>query len=594
MASCRQALAINPNFALAYYNLGNALQALRQFDDAVVSYHRSLTINPEYAKAHNNLGTALQDLGQLDEAAASFRRALAVKPEFVEAHSNLGNVLRDLGQLVEAIASCRRALEIKSDCAEAHSNLGAALELLGQHDEAATSFRRSLAIKPDFAVAQSHLLFCLSHSESVDAQALFAEHLRFGEQFEAPLRAQWPQHSNSRDPERRLQVGFVSGDLRNHAMASFIEPVLAHLSCHQHLSLHAYSNSVIEDEVTLRLRGYMRHWHPIVGLSDNALAQKIMADGIDVLIDLSGHTAHHRLLGFAHKPAPVQASWMGYPGTTGLRAMDYYFTDRFILPHAQFASQFTEQLVYLPASAPFMPATEAPAVNALPALTNGYITFGSFNRLAKISRSVIALWAQLLRTLPNAILLMGGMPEESKCDTLIDWFAQEGITRDRLRLHGYSDMKSYLALHHQVDICLDTFPYNGGTTTLHALWMGVPTLTLAGNTAAGRTGAGILGHAGLDAFVTDTEKAFVQAGRAWADDLAALSVIRAGLRERFASSATGQPALIAAGLERALRIMWQRWCAGQPPAPIDVGDHQIERDSSPLPMMNIQILSEPG
>jgi predicted O-linked N-acetylglucosamine transferase (SPINDLY family) len=244
--------------------------------------------------------------------------------------------------------------------------------------------------------------------------------------------------------------------------------------------------------------------------------------------------------------------------------MDYFLTDRFFLPPGQFDRQFTEKIAYLPASAPFLPSRDAPPVNALPALSNGYVTFGSFNRLSKLSRSVIALWSQLLRALPNSRVLLGGMPEDVKCDTLIEWFAQEGISRKRLDFYPHSDINSYLTLHHQVDICLDTFPYNGGTTTLHALWMGVPTLTLAGRTAAGRSGAAILGHAGLETFVAHDAADFARKGLFWAGNLAALSDIRAGLRERFAKSAMHQPAMVAAGMESALRIMWQRWCAGLP------------------------------
>ena len=288
------------------------------------------------------------------------------------------------------------------------------------------------------------------------------------------------------------------------------------------------------------------------------------------------------MLTFARKPAPVQASWMGYPGTTGLRAMDYYVADRFFLPHEQFAGQFTEELVYLPANAPFMPSEAAPAVNALPAVRNGYLTFGSFNRSSKISRSVIALWGQLLRASPDSRMLLGGLPEEGKYDTLIQWFAQEGIARERLSFHARSGMDRYLGLHHQVDICLDTFPYSGSTTTLHALWMGVPTLTLAGGTPAGRTGASILGHVGLGAFVTHDAEEFVRQGVSWAGKLEGLSEIRAGLRERFANSALGRPALVAAGLERAMRIMWRRWCDGVPPGALDVSDTQIDHETRRL------------
>lgn len=569
-ASYRRALKIKPGFADAHNNLGNVLRELGQPDSAAASCRRAIGIKPDYAEAHCNLGNALRDLGQFDAAAASYRRAIEIKPDLPEAHNSLGATLRDLGQLDDALASCRRALEIRPGYAEGHSNLGSVLQERGHFDAAVASYYRALELRPDFVEVFSNLLFCISHSEKFRPAALFAEHLRFGEQFEAPLRPFWPTHANRRDAGRCLQVGFVSGDLRNHAVASYVEPLLPHLAGHASLTLHAYSNHATEDAVSLRLRRHFTHWNPITRLSDAALAEKIRADGIDILIDLSGHSAKHRLLTFARKPAPVQASWIGYPGTTGLRAVDYYLVDRFFLPPGQFDAQFTEKIVHLPAGAPFLPHEAAPPVNTLPALNKGYITFGSFNQPRKLSRSVIALWSQLLRALPDARMLLGAMPEDGKYDVLIDMFAGEGIARDRLSFHPRCSMEAYLALHHQVDVCLDTFPYNGGTTTLHAAWMGVPTLTLAGDAPSGRSGAAILGHAGLDEFVAHDAADFVQKGLSATGNLSALASLRAGLRKRFGQSAMRQPALVAAGLERALRIMWQRWCAGLVPETFEV------------------------
>jgi predicted O-linked N-acetylglucosamine transferase (SPINDLY family) len=576
LESYRRALVLKPGSAEMHFNMAVALQSLGQLSEAVVSYRRVLEIEPNFAEAHNNLGNILTELWQLNSAVESYRRALQLKPDYVKAYSNLGNALTELGQLNDAVANCSRALELKPDFADAHINLGNSFRDLGQHDDAVASYRRALDIKPDLPIAHSNLLFCLNHKEDVDAQTLFAEHCRFAEQFEAPLRANWPQHSNSRNPERCLQVGFVSADLRNHPVAHFFEPVLDYLARYPHLSLHAYYNHTIEDSVTQRLQGYFANWHTIAGLPDDALAQKIRDDGIDILYDLSGHTGKHRLLTFARKPAPVQVSWIGYPGTTGLSSIDYYFADRFLSPPGQLDNQFTEKIVHLPANAPFLPSKDAPPVNALPAMSNGFITFGSFNRPSKISRSVIALWAQLLRALPDSRMLLGAMSQDSNYNTLIEFFAQEGIARDRLSFHVRSDMDAYLGLHQQVDICLDTFPYNGGTTTCHALWMGIPTLTLAEKVVPGRQGAAVMGHVGLDAFVAHNAADFVQKGLSCAGNLVALSDIRMGLRERFAKSAMGQPAVVAEGVERALRIMWQRWCAGLPAESFEVSWQDID------------------
>ncbi|MGZ5076723.1 MAG: tetratricopeptide repeat protein [Methylobacter sp.] len=570
-------LELKPDFAEAYNNLGNALQDRGQLDDAAACYRRALELRQDYADAYRNLGNTLLKLGLPDQAMACYQQALTLNPGLADAHNNIGNILQERGQLEQALACYRRALTIKPDFSEAHSNQGNILFGQGCLSEAEVSYRQALAINPGLAEAYSNLLFCFSHNQDLTPAALLAEHRRFGEQFETPLRPSWPEHSNSREPERGLQIGFVSGDLRAHAVANFIEPVLAHLSAYPQLVLHGYYNHTIEDEVTRRLRSYLPHWHPVAGLTSEALAEQIRADRIDILIDLSGHTAKNRLPTFARKPAPVQVSWMGYPGTTGLGGMDYFLADRFLLPSGQFDEQFTEKIVRLPASAPYQPDSSAPPVNALPALTNSYITFGSFNRQSKLTRPTVGLWSQLLRALPDSRMVLGGMSEEGQYGELISWFEQEGISRERLSFYTRCNIADYLGLHQHVDICLDTFPYNGGTTTLNALWMGVPTLTLAGWAVPSRQGATALGHVGLDAFVARDQADFVRKGLSWSGDPAALSRIRAQLRERIRQSAIGQPELVAKSLECALRAMWQRWCAGLPAEAFEVNWQDNER-----------------
>ena len=571
----RKALKIKPNYARAQNNLSISLLKMGRLEDAAASYRQTIKIKPDDAEAHWALGFVLHKLGRVNEAIEGYELALKIDPKIAEAHSNLAAALRDLGRLGEAETSSRRALLLKPDFVEAHSNLGTTLHDLGRLDEAEASLRQALKLKPNFAEAHSNLLFSLTQNAKTDAEKLFLEHREFGMQLEAGALSNTPQYANNRDTERCLQVGFVSGDFRNHAVAYFIGPIIAHLSKLPQLSLHAYSNHVIEDDTTRRFHGYFAHWNRISGISDAALAEKIQNDKIDILIDLSGHTYYNRLPAFARKPAPIQASWIGYPGTTGMQAIDYYFSDRFLLPPGQFDSRFTEKIVHLPANAAFLPNPGAPPVNSLPALTCGRVTFGSFNSLSKLNQYVIATWAMIMRDVPDSRMVIGGMPEVGQYDQLFQWFMQEGISRDRLDFYPRSSMEHYLLLHQQVDICLDTFPYNGGTTTLHALWMGVPTITLAGNTVAGRTGAGILGHVGLEAFIAHDAAGFVQKGLFWAGNLNALSDIRTELRERFARSALGQPELIAAGLERALHIMWQRWCENLPAESFEVTKQEV-------------------
>lgn len=580
-AALRSALRLRPGLPEAHYNLASALGQQGRLREAEDEWRQALACKADFPEALVGLGIVLKQLGQLPAAEENLRRALAIRPDLGEAHNTLGAILRDQHRLTEAEASLHRALAIKPELAGAWLNLGVTCADLGRHEEAERACRRALALQPDYWLAHSNLLYCLTHNERCSAGELFAEHLRFAELFEAPLRNEWLPHGNTREAERRLQIGFVSGDLRHHAVASFLEPVLTELARYPTLVLHAYSNYPLEDEVSDRLRQYFTNWQAVAGIADDDLAQRIRADGIDILIDLSGHTGHHRLLTFARKPAPIQASWIGYPGTTGLQSIDYFLADRFFLPVGEFDDQFTETIVRLPASAPFLPSADAPAVGPLPALACGHLTFGSFNRPTKISPAVVALWCQLLRALPGSRMLLAAMRPDGRAEQLAGEFAENGIARERLLFQPRSDMRTYLELHQQVDICLDTFPYTGGTTTLHACWMGVPTLTLAGATVPGRAAASTLGHVGLPGFIAPDANEFVTRGREWAADLEQLATLRAGLRERLQQSALGHPELVAAGLERTFRMIWQRWCQGLAPRAFEITANDLTAQARP-------------
>ena len=565
----RNALALKPDFAMAWSNLGATLNDLGKAGDAMACCLQALELDPNYAEAYFNLANAQRDLGRPDDAAKSYRLAIGIRPQFPDAWMNLGNALAALGQLGEAVDCLRRALQFDPGYARAHMNLGNALKDMGCLDEALASYRRALDIDPDYAEAYSNLLFCRSHIEVPDPSELFLEHREFGQRYEEASSLLRSTHVNLRDPERRLRVGFVSADLRNHAVASFFEPVLE-LLCHSpQLSLHAYSNHPVEDDVTLRMKGHFAHWTSVARWSDEALAQKIRDDGIDILVDLSGHTGKNRLRVFARKPAPIQASWLGYPGTTGLKAVDYYLADHFLLPDESFQVLFTERIVYLPATAPFLPSSAAPDVGDLPALRNGFITFGSFNRMSKLSPSVVALWSELLRELPQSRMILVGIPSDA-VERVAGWFADNRVARQRLELHPRCEMSQYLLAHQAVDLCLDTFPYHGATTTSHALWMGVPTLTLTGRTVQSRVGSAILTALGLEPFVSSSHQDFVSKGVRIASDVPSLARLRSGLRARFKACPVTQPALISSALERALRLMWRRWCADLPPTCLDV------------------------
>ncbi len=562
--SYRQALVIRPDYADALNNLGTALRQIGQYQEAEKSLRFANEISPDHPEILNNLGNVLKDQGNTVQASEFYRRALALKPAFPEAIINLGCLLVDQGKLDEAKRCFLAALELRPDHAEARFNLALCQSALAMHEAALQNYRRVISLRPEWAAAYSSFLFCLAQQhDQLNRTEVLAECRRFAEVFEAPQRVSWRAHTNVRDQSRELRVGFVSADFRRHAIANFIEPIVHGVRSRKRLELYAYYNHSQRDNVTARLVSLFHHWRDVAKIGDDALADLVRDDAIDILIDLSGHSAGNRLPCFARKPAPIQITWMGFPGTTGLSAMDYYLTDMQCLPPGEYVDQFVETIEYLPASAAFSPGMDTPPVNPLPALRNGYMTFGSFNRPNKINRWVVALWANIMRQLPSSRMLIGAMPadDDEFWSRLVSWFEDAGIEASRLTGYPNAGMDAYLRLHHEVDVCLDTFPYNGGTTTLYALWMGVPTLTIAGSTAAGRSGAAILAHVGLHDFVAHDQIEFVGNTMKWATRLDDLLLLRQELRHRLLSSPIGQPSVVAQGFEDKMLEVWKRWCA---------------------------------
>ena len=367
VAQYQEALRLKPDYAEAHNNLGNALKEQGQLAEAVAQYQEAIRLKPDYAEAHNNLGNALREQGQLAEAVAQYQEALRLKPDYAEAHNNLGIALKEQGQLAAAVAQYQEALRLKPDYAEAHSNLGVALKEQGQLAEALAQYQEALRLKPDYAEAHSNMLFCLTHDPHAAPSRIFAEHCRW-----ATLHATVPvlTHDNDPSPHRRLRLGYVSPDFRQHAVARFIEPVLA-AHDHEQFQVFCYANNVRRDAVTQRLQQHADTWCSIVGWSDQQVAERIRQDTIDILVDLAGHTANNRLLVFARKPAPVQVTYIGYPNTTGLTTMDYRLTDAVMDPPGE-AVLNTEELVRLPRGVCcFAPPSDAPAGDCLASATVG-------------------------------------------------------------------------------------------------------------------------------------------------------------------------------------------------------------------------------
>lgn len=575
----RRTLELDAGDSETHNHLGVALQELEQYDAATAAYERALELEPKNISALCNLGSTRQAQKQLEHAKQTYLAVLEIDPAFERAHFALGNCYVLMNEQLLALECYHKTLEINPDYRDAYVNISATFSNIGRIEEAIEACRKGLAICPLWETLFSNYLFLLSHSTEIDPQALFAEHQRFSDTFETHIAQGRAEHSNTRDPLRTLKVGFVSGDLHNHPVPHFLIPILENIAEGAQLSLYAYHNNPQNDDITERLREVIPHWRQVEHLSDPDLGQLIRDDGIDILIDLSGHTGKNRLLMFASKPAPVQASWIGYPLTTGLQSIDYYLGDQFFTPPDELGDQFSEKLLLLPACVPFLPSKLAPSVQPAPVLTNGYITFGSFNRTNKINRQVIARWARVLRAVPDAKMIVAAMPKSEAPPQLAAWFAEEGIAPERLTFEGRTGMAQFMAIHHRIDICLDAFPYCGSTTTLHALWMGVPTLTTAGPTMPSRAGNMIMRQVELDDFVATDEDDFVRRSVAMAASPMLLGAYRFSMRHRLERSTLGRPKLITEGLENGLRIIWQRWCEGLPPvsfeAPVAVPNPPI-------------------
>jgi predicted O-linked N-acetylglucosamine transferase (SPINDLY family) len=559
VAACRQAVRLRPRWAEACNNVGIWLFESAQLQEALSFFDQAVSIRSDYAEAFNNRGNVLAEMGRANEAIASFHRAAALHPDFAEAQNNLGNVLKHCGRTQEAIAAFRRALALRPDLPEASNNLGNALKDQGELDEAIACYERALARRPGDAAADSNRCYTLHFHPGYNGAAIAAEHRRWNARHAAALESRIVARDNDPAPGRRLRIGYVSPDFREHCQAMFTVPLLSRHD-HARFEIFCYSDVTAPDAVTQRLRGYADVWRPIAGMSDVAAADLIRHDKIDVLIDLTVHMSYNRLLVFARKPAPVQVTWLGYPGTTGLTTMDYRLSDPYLDPpgHDGF---YTEETIRLPDSFwCYDPLAERPAVDPLPAAQAGYVTFGCLNNFCKINTATLRLWARVLRATPQSRLLLLAPAGDARLRVL-EKLRQENISPTRIDFSDRLTRRNYLELYHRIDVGLDSFPYNGHTTSLDSFWMGVPVVTRIGATAVGRGGFSQLSNLGLTELATESEEQFVQAAAALAADVERMKHLRATLRQRLLQSPLCDAARFAANMELAYRQMWQRWSA---------------------------------
>ncbi len=550
----RHAVGLRGDIPEIHNNLGNVLRELGDLDGASGCYRTALSLRGDYPEAFNNLGVVLQEQRDTDGAIDAFQRALALQPENALANTHLGTALAAKGELTAAAAAHREALRHEPRLASARNNLGIVLKDQGDFVAAREAYTAAVAADGDDPSFHSNLLMSLSYDPAIDGETLVAEHRRWSNRHERP--EPLPKDIDWQ-PERRLRIGYVSPDFWTHSVAYFIEPVLERHD-KDRFEVFCYADVSRPDDTTDRLRRSADHWRDSVPLDDTELFERIRADRIDILVDLSGHTGNNRLPVFGRRAAPVQISWIGYPATTGLSQMDYRISDGWADPEGETDSFHSERLLRLPAGfLCYRPPANAPVPMDRPGRRP--ITFGSFNNLSKVTDEVIALWARLLTDCPDTRLLLKSrqLADHGVRDRVLGVFQANGVPPERLDLRArVRDASDHLALYGAVDVALDTFPYNGTTTTCEALWMGVPVIGLAGALHAGRVGVSLLNQIGQPGWVVDTPDAYVAKALAIAAD----PPRRAVLRDQVAGSTLVDAKGFTQAFEAALTTVWSDRC----------------------------------
>ena len=557
----RRALSLMPGLAVGHNHLGKALTALGHPADAEHCHRRACELDPGLAEAHIDLANLLVPAGRIDEAATFYAQAIALKPESAELHNSLGAVLAMRGRHDQALRSFMRARELNPGLAEAHCNLGSAFKIAGRFDEAEESLRQALALNPNMVTAHSNLIFLLDLLERCDAREQQGERARWYQQHAARFSQSIAPHDNTRDPERRLRIGYVSADFREHSAFYAFSPVLFRHN-RAAFDVVCYSGVRVEDQLTARMKQSADAWRPTVGMSDEALAEQIRGDGIDILVDLSGHSEDNRLLVFARKPAPIQVTAWGHPTGTGLPTIDYFLADPVLVP-AKIRPLLAEKVFDLPCERCYDPPEYLPAVTPPPSLAGHPFTFAHFNRVEKISNTVVRLWSRILAALPGARLFVKDSMLEYP--NVQEWLLQKmgaaGIAPERVRLLGKTSHREQLAIYADVDVCLDPFPQGGAISTAEALWMGVPVVSLYGWTIVSRQGAMNLVALEMEDWIAHSEDDYVRIAVAAAGDLPRLSALRQGLRLRIANYPFGDLPRFTRAVERGYRTMWREWCS---------------------------------
>lgn len=555
----QRALQRHPDLVEARNNLGLTLTEAGQPGAAIEQFRSALRGHPTVAELHYNLGIALASLGRHGEAAAAYEQAVAIRPEYVEAWVNLGLSRRLMGRLDHAVAALDEARRLQPARAATYSHLAGVYEWQARHAEALEAHHRAMALAPQDAEIHGSYLYTLIFCPGRDGHALRQAHDEWDRRHGRPVPRLGAPAGRDRSPERRLRVGYVCGSFRDHVLGRYLMPLL---KAHDRsaVEVFCYSNNRCDDDATAAFRRLADGWRDIARLTDEAAAGRVRADGIDILVDTTLHMEGNRLLLFARKPAPLQVTMGGYPGSTGLSAIDYRLTDIHLDPPGADDSAYVEQSVRLPDTFwCYDPLGEEVATGPLPADGTGSATFGCLNNFSKVNDGVIALWAAVLRAVADSRLCVLCHEGSHRGDTLRK-LAAHGIEPQRIEFAGYRPRTEYLKLFQRIDISLDTVPYNGHTTSLDSLWMGVPVVSLIGETVVGRAGLSQLTNIGLLELVARSPEQFVAIAAALAADRPRLRELRQGLRRRMQCSPLMDATRFARNVEAAYRQMWRHWC----------------------------------
>ncbi len=554
--ACREAVRLMPALAGAHGNLGAALAETRQLDQAVIACTRAVELDPNLASAWSTLGSALWQQGKLPEAETACRQAIRIAPHFAGAHTNLAAILTNQGKYDDATTACRKAMELQPSLAQPHDNLGHILMYQGQAEQAMESLQRAVELNPDDAQLHSSLVFASCYLPKQGLDETLAQAKSWAARHESKRRSLRYSEEPGRALNSKLRVGYVSADLRNHPVARFLLPLLEHHD-RDHFEIHCFSDVLRPDDTTAKVRASADAWHDVATMNDSTLADQIRTQHIDILVDLAGHSARNRLLTFARKPSPIQVAWLGYPATTGLTAIDYRLTDAFADPVGLTDSQFTEQLIRLPQTAWCYqaPIDTPPATGRNP---ESPLTFGSFNNFAKVNESMLRLWAEIvLRAKKSRLVLKAAsLASPSLAAHTRSILESAGLQPDQIELRSWAEYPaSHLAAYNQIDIALDTFPYHGTTTTCEALWMGVPVVTLAGQTHRSRVGVSLLSNVGLPDLIAGRRQEYADIAVDLAGSPTRLQELRRSLRNQMLDSPLMNAAAFARDIEAAYRQM---------------------------------------